>query len=50
MVFSDYLSAAKNAKAHVKSQVRYRGLNTAGEWIRDPLDVQQKFAARITSI
>lgn len=50
MVFSEYLSAAKGAIAHVQSQVRYRGLNTGGGWIRDPLNVPQKFAARITSL
>jgi hypothetical protein len=50
MVFSEYLSAAKGAITYVKSQVRYRGLNTGGGWIRDPLDVPQKFAARITSL
>ena len=50
MVFSEYLAAAKGAIAQVKSQARYRGLNTGGGWIRDPLEVPQKFAARITSL
>lgn len=50
MVFSEYLSAAKGAITYVKSQVRYRGLNTGGGWIRDPLHVPQKFAARIKSL
>ena len=50
MVFSEYLSAAKGAITYVKGQVRYRGLNTGGGWIRDPLHVPQKFAARIKSL
>ena len=50
MVFSQYLSAAKGAIDYVKGQARYRGLNTGGRWIRDPLDVPQKFAACIKSL
>ena len=50
MVFSEHLSLAKGAIAQVQSQVRYRGLNTGGGWIRNPLDVPQKFAARIKSL
>jgi len=50
MVFSEYLAAAKGAIAHVKSQVRYRGLNAGGGWIRDPNEVQEKFAARLYSL
>lgn len=49
MTFSEYMAAAKAAVTHVRSSVRYRGLNTAGGWIRDPLNVPQKFAARIDS-
>ena len=50
MVFSEYLSAAKGAITYVKGQVRYRGLNTGGGWIRDPPYVPQKSAARIKSL
>ena len=46
MVFSEYLAAARGAIAQVQSQVRYRGLNTGGEWIRNPFDVSEKFVAR----
>jgi hypothetical protein len=49
MMHSQYKSAANEALAHVKSQVKYRGLNTGGGWIRNPLDVPQKFYARIKS-
>ncbi len=49
MQISDYRRAAQSAVAHVKAKVRYRGLNTAGGWIRNPLEVPQKFAARIES-
>ena len=41
MVFSEDLSAAKGAITYAESQVRYRGLNAGGGWIRDPLDVPQ---------
>ena len=50
MVFSEYLAAAKGAVEHVKGQVRYRGLNTGGGWIRHPNEVKEKFAARIYSL
>ncbi len=50
MIFSEYLAVAKGAIAQVKGQVRYRALNTGGGWIRDPLNVPQKFAARIKSV
>jgi hypothetical protein len=46
---SEYRAVAQSAIAHVKSKVRYRGLNTAGGWIRNPLEVQQKFIARVHS-
>ena len=49
MVHSEYLKAAQDAVAHVKSKVRYRGLNTAGGWIRHPDEVPGKFVARIAS-
>jgi len=49
MLHSEYLAAAQAAIMHVKSNVKYRGLNTGGGWIRNPLDVPQKFAARIDS-
>ena len=49
MVHSEYLQAAKDAVEHVKRNVRYRGLNTAGGWIRHPDEVTQKFVARISS-
>src|SRR5690606_10208149 len=45
-----YTKAAQAAIAHVKASIRYRGLNTAGGWIRNPIDVPQKFAARIKSL
>lgn len=50
MLHSDYASAAKDAITYVRSNVKYRGLNTGGGWIRNPLDVPQKFAARIDSV
>ncbi len=50
MLHSEYTKAAQAAIAHVKANVRYRGLNTAGGWIRNPIDVPQKFAARIKSL
>lgn len=49
MNHSDFLRAAEDALAHVRSSVRYRGLNTAGGWIRHPNEVPGKFAARIHS-
>lgn len=49
MLHSGYRAAAQGAVAYVKTQVRYRGLNTAGGWIRNPLEVNQKFLARIDS-
>ncbi|WP_225784211.1 hypothetical protein [Xenophilus sp. Marseille-Q4582] len=50
MLHSGYVKAAQDAIAHVKSAVRYRGLNTAGGWIRHPLEIPQKFDARIWSL
>jgi len=50
MLHSEYMAAAQRAIGYVKSQVKYRGLNTGGGWIRNPADVPQKFAARIESI
>ncbi|HVT93674.1 MAG TPA: hypothetical protein VHD76_12570 [Bryobacteraceae bacterium] len=50
MEHSEYLAAAQMAVDYVKQQVKYRGLNTAGGWIRNPLDVPQKFGARIKSL
>jgi hypothetical protein len=50
MLHSEYASAAQRAIDYVKSTVKYRGLNTAGGWIRNPTDVGQKFAARIESL
>ncbi|HEY7575808.1 MAG TPA: hypothetical protein VIB08_11625 [Thermoanaerobaculia bacterium] len=47
---SEYRSAANAAISEVKKNVKYRGLNTAGGWIRNPIDVPQKFAARIDSL
>ena len=49
MNHSQYIEAGKDALAHVRSKVRYRGLNTAGGWIRNPAEVPNKFAARIHS-
>ena len=49
MYQSEYRAASQGAIAYVKGHVQYRGLNTAGGWIRNPLDVSQKFAARIDS-
>jgi len=50
MEFSQYVNAANAAISYVKQNVRYRGLNTAGGWIRNPAEVPQKFAARIDSV
>lgn len=50
MMHSEYLTSAQLAIAYVKQQVRYRGLNTPAGWIRDPLNVVQKFDARINSL
>lgn len=49
MLHSQYLAEAKLAVRHVIDNVRYRGLNTAGGWIRHPLEAQQKTTARITN-
>lgn len=49
MHHSEYRAAANRAIAYVKSNVKYRGLNTAGGWIRNPADVPQKVSARIDS-
>jgi hypothetical protein len=50
MEFSQYVNAAKAAIQYVKTSVRYRGLNTAGGWIRNPAEIPQKFSARIKSL
>jgi hypothetical protein len=50
MEHSGYLKAAESAITHVKGNVRYRGLNTAGGWIRNPAEAQQKVAARLDSV
>jgi hypothetical protein len=50
MLHSEYMAAAQRAIGHVKSTVKYRGLNTGGGWIRNPADVPQKFGARIESL
>ena len=47
---SQYSTAAHAAINFVKNTVRYRGLNTAGGWIRNPAEIPQKFAARIDSL
>jgi hypothetical protein len=47
---SEYRASANAAISEVKKNVKYRGLNTAGGWIRNPIDVPQKFAARIESM
>ena len=49
MHHSEYMSMANAAISHVKANVKYRGLNTAGGWIRNPTDVPQKWYARIQS-
>ncbi|WP_155121228.1 hypothetical protein [Bryobacter aggregatus] len=49
MQLHEYRAMAKGALSEVRSVVRYRGLNTAGGWIRDPLNIPQKFAARLKS-
>ena len=49
MHHSEYMAAANRAVAYVKSNVKYRGLNTAGGWIRNPADIPQKVSARIDS-
>ena len=50
MEHSGYLKAAQSAITHVKGNVRYRGLNTAGGWIRNPIEAQQKVVARLDSM
>jgi len=50
MMHSEYLAAAHDAISNVRASVQYRGLNTGGGWIRDPIDVPQKFKARIDSL
>jgi hypothetical protein len=50
MLHSEYLSKAKDVVGHVQSTVRYRGLNTAGGWIRNPIEGNQKFIARINNM
>ena len=50
MLHSGYVAQAKMANAYVRERVQYRGLNTAGGWIRNPIDVPQKFSARIMSM
>jgi hypothetical protein len=49
MLHSGYRTSAQSAVQYVKSAVRYRGLNTAGGWIRNPLESNLKFAARLYS-
>jgi hypothetical protein len=49
LAYSQKVKQAEEAIRHVKSLVPYRGLNTAGGWIRRPLDVPEKFGARIAS-
>lgn len=49
MLHSEYKAAAAAALTHIQAKVKYRGLNTAGGWIRHPLDVPEKFIARIQS-
>ena len=49
MLHSEYLREADNAISHVKSKVRYRGLNTVGGWIRHPIEAPQKMDARCNS-
>jgi hypothetical protein len=49
MEFSQYVSAAKSAIAYVQQTVRYRGLNTAGGWIRHPTEMNEKVVARVAS-
>jgi hypothetical protein len=47
---STYLRHAEETINHVRSSVRYRGLNTGAGWIRHPTEVNSKFAARIQSL
>ena len=47
VVFSQWVSTGKAAIAHVQERVRYRGLNTAGGWIRNTSEYPNKFGARI---
>jgi hypothetical protein len=49
MYQSEYRAAAQGAIAYVKAHVQYRGLNTPGGWIRNPLEMNQKIVARIDS-
>jgi hypothetical protein len=49
MEFSQYINAAKSAIAYVQQTVRYRGLNTAGGWIRHPTEMNEKVVARVAS-
>lgn len=50
MEHSEYLAAAQAAVANVRSNVRYRGLNTGGGWIRHPSEVVEKVVARVDSV
>lgn len=47
MHHSEYRAAADRAVAYVKTNVKYRGLNTAGGWIRNPADIPQKVSALV---
>lgn len=49
MLHSEYSRKAKDAIVFVQSSVRYRGTNTAAGWIRNPLEVTEKFATRLHS-
>ena len=46
---SEYLVVAEQAIQHVKAHVKYRALNTPGGWIRNPIDVPQKFSSRLAA-
>jgi len=50
MLHSEYIREADNAISHVKSKVRYRGLNTLGGlYLRHPLENPLKTIARLAS-
>jgi len=46
----ELISAARSAIDYVRTNVRYRGLNTPGGWIRNPTEANQKVIARLYSL
>lgn len=50
MLHSGYSNAARAGVTYVQNNVRYRGLNTPGGWIRHPTEVNEKVIARVDSL